>query len=66
MFWISCEVRSIYKTRVQLGFNIKTSSISATKKEKKKSPCVDIFYDNIFEAAKHGVNYKKRITKLAS
>jgi hypothetical protein len=49
-----------------LGFNIETSSINAAKKEEKKSPPSDIFEDNIFEIGEHDVNYKKRITKLAS
>jgi hypothetical protein len=42
-----------------LGFNIKTSSVSATEKEKEKNLPVDIFDGNIFEVAKHDVTYKK-------
>jgi hypothetical protein len=47
-----------------LGFNIKTNSINATKKGKKKSHPMDIFDENIFETAEHNINYNKRITKL--
>jgi hypothetical protein len=49
---------------VQLGFNIKTSSISVVEKE--NSPPLAIFDDNIFEVVEHNVNYKKQTTKLAS
>ncbi len=63
-FGISCEVKSIYETKVQLGFNIKTSSISVVEKE--NSPPLAIFDDNIFEVVEHNVNYKKQTTKLAS